>query len=391
MSNNYNPLTDTATNLTKLLKVQNAAGASFGEFEGAEPTEVLMAKVLFNAANTGGSLGEVSSVNGMTGVVVLDKGDIGLGNVPNTDATNASNLASGTVPNARFPATLPAASGVNLTALNATQLTSGVIPDARMPNLTGDVTTVEGAVATTLATVNSNVGTFGSATQVAQVTVNAKGLVTGVTNVTISGGGGGSGDVTGPVSSTDNAIVRWNGTAGDTVQNSGVTIDDSDNMSGVGTLTVDELNTTDLNVSGSVVFTSIPISATLGTDDTYRGITITNVNAGATIAQWELVYRDFATGEWMLADANGTSTYPAEGIAVSAGTDGNPLTVLITGFVRNDAWNWSAGQIYLSATPGAATQTAPSTAGDKVQVVGRAQTADIAFFHFNPTYLEVSA
>jgi hypothetical protein len=48
-------------------------------------------------------------------------------------ALNATELTSGTVPNARFPATLPAASGVNLTALNATQLTSGTVPDARFP------------------------------------------------------------------------------------------------------------------------------------------------------------------------------------------------------------------------------------------------------------------
>jgi len=35
-------------------------------------------------------------------------------------------------------------------------------------------------------------------------------------------------DVTGPGSSTDNAIVRWDGTGGDTLQDSGITIDDSD-------------------------------------------------------------------------------------------------------------------------------------------------------------------
>jgi hypothetical protein len=46
---------------------------------------------------------------------------------------NASNLTSGTVPDARFPATLPAASGVNLTALNASNLASGTVPDARFP------------------------------------------------------------------------------------------------------------------------------------------------------------------------------------------------------------------------------------------------------------------
>jgi plastocyanin len=48
-------------------------------------------------------------------------------------ALNATELTSGTIPSARFPATLPASSGVNLTALNATQLTSGTIPDARFP------------------------------------------------------------------------------------------------------------------------------------------------------------------------------------------------------------------------------------------------------------------
>lgn len=51
----------------------------------------------------------------------------------NLTALNATNLGSGTIPDARFPATLPAASGVNLTALNATNLGSGSIPNARVP------------------------------------------------------------------------------------------------------------------------------------------------------------------------------------------------------------------------------------------------------------------
>lgn len=45
---------------------------------------------------------------------------------------NASNLASGTVPDARFPATLPAASGANLTALNASNVSSGTLANARL-------------------------------------------------------------------------------------------------------------------------------------------------------------------------------------------------------------------------------------------------------------------
>lgn len=42
--------------------------------------------------------------------------------------------------------------------------------------------------------------------------------------------GGGTGDVVGPASSTDNAIARFNGTDGKAIQNSGVIIDDSNNV-----------------------------------------------------------------------------------------------------------------------------------------------------------------
>ena len=69
----------------------------------------------------------------------LTKGNIAISGFNNDSgfidgsSLNASNLSSGTVPDARFPATLPAASGANLTALNATQLTSGTVPDARFP------------------------------------------------------------------------------------------------------------------------------------------------------------------------------------------------------------------------------------------------------------------
>ena len=52
--------------------------------------------------------------------------------------------------------------------------------------LTGDITASAGSNATTLATVNSNVGSFGSATQVGAFTVNAKGLITAASNTSIS-------------------------------------------------------------------------------------------------------------------------------------------------------------------------------------------------------------
>jgi hypothetical protein len=45
------------------------------------------------------------------------------------------------------------------------------------------------------------------------------------------------GDVVGPASATDNAIARYHETTGKIIQNSGVTIDDSDNVSGIVNLT----------------------------------------------------------------------------------------------------------------------------------------------------------
>lgn len=46
----------------------------------------------------------------------------------------------------------------------------------------------------------------------------------------------GAGDVTGPASSTDNAIARFDATTGKLIQNSGIIIDDSNNVTGMGTL-----------------------------------------------------------------------------------------------------------------------------------------------------------
>lgn len=48
-------------------------------------------------------------------------------------ALNASALTSGTVPDARFPATLPALNGSALTNLNATNIASGTLAEARFP------------------------------------------------------------------------------------------------------------------------------------------------------------------------------------------------------------------------------------------------------------------
>ena len=94
------------------------------------------------------------------------------------DFHNASLLALGTVPDARFPATLPAASGVNLTALNASNLGSGTVPDARFP---ATLPAASGANLTALNASNVSSGTLANARLHPTVAPTVSALVDGAT------------------------------------------------------------------------------------------------------------------------------------------------------------------------------------------------------------------
>ena len=62
----------------------------------------------------------------------------------------------------------------------------------------------------------------------------------------------GGGDVSGPVSSTDNALARWNGTGGDTLQDSTVIVTDNGEMTNASQPSfLGVLNATDSNVTGN--------------------------------------------------------------------------------------------------------------------------------------------
>lgn len=127
----------------------------------------------------------------------------------------------------------------NLAVIN---VTSGTNTGDQTITLSGDVSGSGTAnITATLATVNNNAGVFGNATIVPIITVNGKGLVTNVTNVTISASGGSlpvggtTGQILGKLSATDgdagwtqsikgNATILSSGTATDnklTVQNDG--------------------------------------------------------------------------------------------------------------------------------------------------------------------------
>ena len=73
----------------------------------------------------------------------------------------------------------------NCTGLPAGSIV-GALPAANFPALTGDVTTPGASLVTTLATVNSNVGTFGSGSNVGTFTVDGKGRITAAASIGIT-------------------------------------------------------------------------------------------------------------------------------------------------------------------------------------------------------------
>jgi hypothetical protein len=97
--------------------------------------------------------------------------------------------------------------------------------------VTGLQTALDGKLGTsgeaaTVATINgrisagTNVTLSGTGTAASPYVINASG----------GGGGGGSGDVVGPASATDNAIVRFDGATGKLIQNSSVSITDNGSL-----------------------------------------------------------------------------------------------------------------------------------------------------------------
>lgn len=86
------------------------------------------------------------------------------------------------------------------------------------------------------------------------------------------------------------------------------------------------------------------------------------VTAGETIAANEIVYYSQTDGEWLKADANDPDKVRARAIALTAGTNGNPMTVQLDGvYVAPSGTPFTAdSQHYLSDTAGGISTT-PST------------------------------
>jgi hypothetical protein len=84
--------------------------------------------------------------------------------------------------------------------------------------------------------------------------------------VTINAGGGGSGDVVGPASATDNALARYDSTTGKLIQNSVGILDDSGNLTGINSITDPDY------VTFNTAYATGLTTGQLGWDSTYNSL-----------------------------------------------------------------------------------------------------------------------
>ena len=150
---------------------------------------------------------------------------------------NAGTVTNGVVTTGSYadPSWITSIAGSKVTGdITGNSGTATALATGRTISATGDVAYTSGSFngtgnvtgTATLATVNSNVGTYGSSSSIPVVTVNGKGLVTGVTTATVAGGQYFGNAAVKAIAYNSNSIAE------------NVTITTGNNAMSVGTLTI---------------------------------------------------------------------------------------------------------------------------------------------------------
>ena len=147
-----------------------------------------------------------------------------------------------------------------------------------------------------------------------------------------------------------------------------------------GTITVADDAVINLGDEGQVIFGDTAPS----TDHTATGVVV-SMNSGESVTAFNAVYIR-TDGEVGPADADAATSMPAIGVALESKSDGQATKILISGVLRDDTYNFNAGEdLFIGTTAGEITATAPSGSGDTVQKIGVALSADTIYVNFNTT------
>jgi hypothetical protein len=257
--------------------------------------------------------------------------------------------------------------GTITAALSGNASTATKWATARNLSLTGDATAtltgVDGSAAVsaaiTLATVNSNIGNFGSTTTIPVITVNAKGLVTAVSTASISttlnvAGSTGTGTIalatdTLTIAGGTGVASSYNNTTKTTTLSIGQAVGTTDNVTFNNVTVNGSLNSDDITAANI----SVAGNATITGNLTVQGTTTTINSTAVAVADVNITLAKDATTQ---AAANGA------GLTVVGPT--TPATFTYTS--ADDRWNLNknlnVATVYGALSGNASTATKLATA-----------------------------
>lgn len=219
----------------------------------------------YNDINTLFGYAALPITNSTTGQVIFNNAGVVGGVTMNGDCTWAT-LTGGVI-------TCTKTNGVPFGAL----ATENTLPPSQLPAFTGDISTSAGSSVTTLATVNSNVGAFGSSTAIPTITVNGKGLVTAAsTNVVVAPAGTLTG--TSLASNVVSSVLTSVGTIATGIWN-GTPINLSSYASGTLQAAQEPAHTGDVtNTAGSLALTLATVNSNTGAIGSSTAIPVITLN-----------------------------------------------------------------------------------------------------------------
>lgn len=335
-------------------------------------------RLLVDLPSGGGSVTSVSvvSANGFAGSVA---------DPTTTPAITLSTTVTGIL-KGNGTAISAAVSGTDLKTVNGTSIIGS-----------GDITTPQGTVtAVSIATANGFSGSSsGGATPALTIVAGAitpttvNGLTISSTTGTLTITNSKTLSVTNTItlSGTDSTVMTFPSTSATIART-----DAGQTFTGVQVFTTPTITTA--NLSGSQQLAegaSIKLDTAGSADGAFSGITITGT-AGATVAFGDLVYLAAADSRWELTDADAASTSGDVPLAMvlSAGNDGDPVTLLLYGNIRADAAFPAltiGAPAYVSTTAGDIQVAQPSGTDDVIRRVGFALTADELLFNPSNDYI----
>lgn len=176
-------------------------------------------------------------------------------------------------------------------------------------------------------------------------------------------GGGGGGGISGPGSSTSTALVRWNGTAGNAVQNSAILVDASNNITGAGSISSGAHVVTSAAAQalavGAAGATNPALAVDASTASSASGLLVKSAAAGGGLA---VSVQSSGANENLTVNAKGSGTISLGSVSTGAITLSRATTI-------SGALTQTGGASSFTASASSAAATA------RYAVTGAADTA----------------